>query len=752
MIIAPPDQKRSFATKSLTSDLVVVGGGMAGVAASITAARQGLDVILVQDRPVLGGNASSEVRLWMLGATAQGWNNNRWAREGGVIDEIMVENMFRNPEGNAPIFDSLVLEKVVDEPRITLLLNTTVMDLDKSGDSAIRRVRGFNSQNSTMYELEAPLFCDASGDGVVGFLAGAAFRMGAEGRDEFGEKFAPAEEYGQMLGHSMYFYSRDAGRPVKYTPPSFALKDIEGTIPRYRDFNTKDHGTRLWWIEFGGRLDTIHDTEQIKWELWKVIYGVWNYIKNSGKFPDAQNLTLEWVSMIPGKRESRRFEGDYILRQQDIISGGPHYDAVSYGGWNIDLHPADGVYSDFDGNTHWHAKSPYQIPYRCLYSRNIENLFLAGRIISCSHVAFGTTRTIATCANSAQAVGVAATLCRRMNVKPADLASPDLVHQLQQRLLATGQHVPGLRLDDGADRARSASVTASSQLKLAELPGSSHRVSLRRAIAQMLPVAAGRVPEATFFVDAVRPTRLQFELRTCSRPGAFTPDILLATSETKVQAGECLPVTTEFAADIDQDRYLFYCLSENDNVEIHTSESRISCLLSVAKLDNQKPPEDLGVDEFMRWVPSRRPEGRNLAFRLSQPLASFGPEMALTGVDRPTNVSNAWVADVEDPRPALSLTWPSPVSVNSIILTFDTDRDHPMESVLMGHPESAMPFCVKAYRVLDDRRNVLIDIPDNHQTRRVHELAAAVNTRQLTVEVKEVWGACPAAIFGIRVL
>lgn len=153
--------------------------------------------------------------------------------------------------------------------------------------------------------------------------------------EEFGEKFAPNAEYGELLGHSIYFYTKDLGKPVRFVPPSYALDDIT-KIPRYRSFNAKEHGCTLWWIEYGGRLDTVHETETIKWELWKVVYGIWNYIKNSGNFPEAETMTLEWVGTIPGKRESHRFEGDYILTQQDIVEQRTHANAVAFGGWSKD--------------------------------------------------------------------------------------------------------------------------------------------------------------------------------------------------------------------------------------------------------------------------------------------------------------------------------------------------------------------------------------------------------------------------------
>ncbi|MET0572833.1 MAG: FAD-dependent oxidoreductase, partial [Pedobacter agri] len=236
-----PSLKRYLNQIDLSADLVVAGGGLSGVCTAITAARQGIKVILVQDRPVLGGNSSSEVRLWILGATSHMGNNNRWAREGGVIDEILVENTFRNPQGNPMILDMLLLDKVVQESNIHLLLNTAVHGLRKSDPDTIEAIEAFCSQNSTAYQLSAPLFCDATGDGIVGFLSGAAFRMGAESNEEFNEGMAPTAEYGELLGHSLYFYSKDTGKPVKFIPPSFALQDIT-EIPRFRNFNANEFG------------------------------------------------------------------------------------------------------------------------------------------------------------------------------------------------------------------------------------------------------------------------------------------------------------------------------------------------------------------------------------------------------------------------------------------------------------------------------------------------------------------------------
>ncbi|MBI5768701.1 MAG: FAD-dependent oxidoreductase [Verrucomicrobia bacterium] len=757
MHLAPPASSRELRTVRHDADLVVVGGGLAGTCCAITAARAGLRVVLVQDRPVLGGNASSEVRLWILGATSHMGNNNRWAREGGVIDEILVENMFRNPEGNPLLVDALLLEKVAAERNITLLLNTAVHELTKRDADTIESVRAFCAQNSTRYELHAPLFCDASGDGIVGFMAGAAFRVGAESRAEFGEGFAPETAGGDLLGHSLYFYSKDTGRPVQFTAPGFALTDIT-KIPRWRQFNAREHGCKLWWIEHGGLLDTVHDTERIKWELWQVVYGVWHHIKNSGQFPEAANLTLEWVGHIPGKRESRRFEGDYILRQQDIVEQRSHPDTVAFGGWAMDLHPVEGVFSAESGCTQWHAKGVYPIPYRCLYSRNLTNLFLAGRIISASHVAFGSSRVMATCALTGQAVGLAAALCRRGGIAPRALGAPARIGGLQRALLRVGHHLPGVTLQDDTDLAPRAVISATSELRLAELPPDGPSVSLDDGWAMMLPVAAGARLELTVFADVAQAAELRAELRQSARPDNHSPDVTLERITMPLPPGANQPVVVRFAPTFTDTRYAFVCFFGSGAVRLRTSERRLTGVLSlchkvnlaVATSATQMPPPGIGIDTFEFWQPQRRPEGRNLALRLATPLAAFAAHHVVNGVARPTCQPNAWVADFADTAPVLTLRWPTPQVIACVELMFDVDYDHPMESVLMGHPERRMPFCVARYRVRDDTGAVLAECADNHHARNVLVLPQPVTTRELHVELTAPAAHVPAALFAVR--
>jgi len=765
MLTSPPAASvRPLKTETITCDLAVAGGGLSGLCAAVAAARAGLKVVLIHDRPILGGNGSSEVRLWILGATSHMGNNNRWAREGGVIDEFMVENLHRNREGNPVFVDALLLEMAAREPNLMLLLNTAVYDLEKSDADTIRSLKAFNAQNSTNYHILAPLFCDATGDGIVGFLAGAAFRMGAEKREEFGEGMAPGDQFGELLGHSLYFYSRDTGKPVDFVSPSFALMDIT-KVPRYKDFSAAEQGCKLWWVEYGGRMDTVHDTETIKWELWRVIYGVWNYIKNSGAFPEARNLTLEWVGNIAGKRESRRFEGDCMLTQRDLIEQIAHPDDVAYGGWAIDLHPADGVYSPIDGCTQYHAKGVYPIPYRTMYSRNVKNLFLAGRIISASHVAYGSTRVMATCGHSAAAVGLAAALCKKHNALPRDIAAPGRIAELQRELLRRGQYIPGIALNDPEDLAPSAHITTTSALTLAELKGAfpNGAPKLRRldaAWAMMLPLAKGPAPAVTFRVRAHADTVLKVELRRSAKVGNHTPDTSLGVQEIPLKAADALQdLTLAFSAAVDAPQYAFYILHANPQVEVLLSDERRTGVLAlthaankaVARAAVQNPPADSGVDAFEFWLPRRRPEGENLACRIAPALAAYAPENVTNGIQRPVCAPNAWAASPDDAAPALTFTWDKPQTIARAVLCFDTDFDHPMESVQMGHPEADMPFCVRAYTIRDaDTGGILVEVNDNHLSQREHVFATPVTTASMRVEVSQPGARIPAALFGVR--
>ena len=738
-------------------DLVITGGGMAGSCAAITAAREGLKVALVQDRPVLGGNASSEVRLWILGATSHMGNNNRWAREGGVIDEILVENLYRNKEGNPLILDTIILEKVHEESNIQLLLNTVVHEVNKKDSRTIDSIKAFCSQNSTEYNLNAPLFCDASGDGIVSFLAGASFRMGAESKEEFGELFAPDKTFGELLGHSLYFYSKKTEHPVKYIAPSYALKDIQ-EITKYRIVSKDDQGCRFWWIEFGGRKDTIYDTETIKWELWKIIYGIWNHIKNSGEYDEVDNLTLEWVGTIPGKRESRRFEGLYMMKQQDVVDQTVFHDAVAYGGWALDLHPADGAYSNLPGCVQYHSKGIYTIPLRSYISKDIDNLLYAGRIISASHVAFGSTRVMGTCALGGQAVALAASQCIEKQIKPAELLLNGNIKDLQQKLYDFGQGIPGIPITNKPNLLSQATITATSEYKLSTLSGEDTWFDLDIGVAQLLPLEKDIAYTFSLNLTASNDTVMQVELRTSTRLGNYTPDKVNEVVTIPLKKG-AHQVEVPFKTKLDADQYAFLTIIKNSDLKVLCSEERLSGIVSVFNGKNkavnnngkQTPPEGSGIDAFEFWIPMRRPKGRNLAFSVHPALHLYKTDHLKNGCTRPFLTTNAWAADFSDESPGIHFLWNKQQSISEITLFFDTDYDHAMESVLMGHPEDVMPFVVRDYDIFDASGKNMFSKRDNYQSINKIHFDEPILTNQLEIRFKQNGANVPIALFEVVV-
>lgn len=744
---------------TLSADLIVAGGGMAGTCAAITAARKGAKVILVQDRPVLGGNASSEVRLWIMGATSHMGNNNRWAREGGVIDEILVENLYRNKEGNPIILDTILLEKVTAEPNLTLLLNTAVYEVSKTNSLHIEYVKAFCSQNSTEYELRGDLFCDATGDGIVSFLSGAAFRMGAESKWEFEEPLAPDEAGQEILGHSIYFYSKRMDQPVKYIPPAFALRDIK-EIPKYKILNQNDYGCRLWWIEYGGRKDTVHDTEEIKWELWRIVYGVWNYIKNSGTFEDVDTLTLEWVGTIPGKRESRRFEGPYILTQKDVVNQTFFHDAVAFGGWALDLHPADGIYSELPSCYQWHTKGIYQIPFRCYISKDIENLLYAGRIISATHVAFGSSRVMATCALGAQAVGMASVICRKYNLLPRDLIKSPRIDTLQNELNKTGQSIPGVPIKYEKNSLMDlVTITASStcSLKAVQFDGTWYKLTI--GAGELLPLKKDVPYQFKVHLKSTESTILKVELRISSKKFNYTPDITIETLEIPIRAGDQF-LQIRFSKGVPEDQYGFILFLPNPNVEIQFSEERYTGILSlfngknkaVSNNGKQNAPEGLGVESFEFWCPRRRPGGQNIAMEILPALEPYDSTFLKNGFTRPYLMTNAWAADISDEKPVLLLSWETAQKITSITLFFDTDFEHPLESSLWGHPEDIIPFCIREYTISDGNTgSIIYRTEDNHQTINRIVLTTPIETSHLKIQYRRPSVHIPVALFEIMV-
>lgn len=442
----------------LKADVLVAGGGPAGVCAALAAARNGAKVILVQDRSRLGGNSSSEVKMHVVGADMHrgrpGW------RESGIIEELRLDDAANNPQWSWEMWDLLLYDKCVSEPNLTLLLDTAVYAAEVK-DGRIERVMARCDKTEHLYRITARIYADCTGDARLALEAGATLRWGHESREEFNEPLAWEKPSRETLGSSLLFTAKDMGRPVSYTPPKWARKITKKQL-NFRPISSWEYG--YWWIEWGGAIDTIRDNERIRFELLSIVCGVWDYIKNSGDHPTSANWAMDWCGMIPGKRESRRIEGDHILTQHDLMGlTGDFEDAVAIGGWGLDEHPPGG-FDDTNKPPFVSIRLPevYNIPLRSLYSKDIRNLMMAGRNASCSHVAFTSTRVMATCAVMGQAMGTAAALAARYDLTPRQLyQDKPRLKELQQTLLRDDQTIKGVKNEDPLDLARSAKVTAS---------------------------------------------------------------------------------------------------------------------------------------------------------------------------------------------------------------------------------------------------------------------------------------------------
>ncbi|KPL12734.1 MAG: pyridine nucleotide-disulfide oxidoreductase [Bacteroides sp. SM23_62] len=424
-------------------DFIVVGGGMAGICAAVSAARLGCKVALIQNRPVLGGNNSSEVRVGLSGLIYQ----EPYANLGSLVDELggighwtlweaqqdpasvrskkifeIIEQYPEKKEHNAGppgnYADDKKLRVVMGEENLILFLNTHVMAAEKAGNRIVS-VTGRSIITGREYRFRGKLFADCTGDANLGFLAGADFRVGREAKSETGESRAPEKADQLVMGTSVQWNSTQMDQPVAFPATSpWSVKFNEQTSIK----TTKGD----WDWETGAHRDQVKEIELIRDYSLRVIYGNWDFLKNKSIHKAAfANRKLSWVAYIGGKRESRRLLGDVVLREQDILEGRKFPDGSFTTTWDVDLHfpvQKGGFTGEpFLSSADMRAIDPYQVPFRCLYSRNVSNLFMAGRNISVTHIALGTIRVQRTTGMAGEVIGMAASVCINNNCMPRDV-------------------------------------------------------------------------------------------------------------------------------------------------------------------------------------------------------------------------------------------------------------------------------------------------------------------------------------------
>ena len=355
--------------KEMSADFVVVGGGLSGICAAISAARHGTKTVLVQDRPMLGGNCSSEMRMGIMGA--HGDDN----KEAGILEELQLRNFYYNPLMRYTLWDDVMYATVVEEKNITLLLNTSVDGVEMDGGRIVA-VKAWNGNAYTRWKIRGKLFADCSGDGILR-LSGAKFRIGREFPEEFGEDYTQVGGDHRTMGNSILLQLRKTEEHHPFHAPSWAYKftdeDFVNDKPpkekkKYYSYKRLyPDNNNFWWIEFGGNIDTIGDANLIQYELKRIAYGVWDYMKNH---PDGRckNYDLDWIGSLPGKRESTRFVGPHILTQHDVMAGGHFEDVVAYGGWSLDDHHPDAFWKVGHLSEHHKCPSPFGIPFDLLHA------------------------------------------------------------------------------------------------------------------------------------------------------------------------------------------------------------------------------------------------------------------------------------------------------------------------------------------------------------------------------------------------
>lgn len=466
-------------------DVIVCGGGLAGFSAALSAARHGARTALLHDRPVLGGNSSSEVRVTVHGSAAV----HPYGRETGIVSEALVHERVVNHaviEENGwtnSVWDLVLYDMATRTENLTLHLNTAVQSVevvDGTVDVVVARV----GNAETTIRARGTYVIDCTGDGTVGALAGVTSFHGIEPRSSYDEPDAPTAASDATMGSSLHFKTVDTGRPTPFQAPGWAVRYDDPAFFSTGGRSTKTLDSGYWWIEIGPPWNTIHDNEDIRHELTRQVLGIWDFLKNRDPYwsPRAGNLALDWVGQVPGKRESRRLLGEHIITQHDLQDGVVFDDEVAFGGWYVDLHTPGGLYAkiaepvtsglfeeaegDADEGKEAVAAAdaryvgPYGIPLRSMVSSELSNLMFAGRDISSSHVALGSLRVMGTVATMGQAVGThAAALVRSGSDRAGDLSRID---ELQQTLLRDGCFLPHVRNHDPLDLALTATATGSS--------------------------------------------------------------------------------------------------------------------------------------------------------------------------------------------------------------------------------------------------------------------------------------------------
>ncbi|MBP1989141.1 FAD-dependent oxidoreductase [Paenibacillus eucommiae] len=766
-------------------DVVVCGGGLAGLCAAVSAARHGAKVCLVQDRPVFGGNSSSEIRVPPQGAASF----HAYARETGIVSELLIEERARNHEEPThdngwinSVWDMVQYDLVMATPNLSFHLNTAITEVLLADDKTVEAVIGLVNHAETELKLCADMFIDCTGDGMVAALAGCEWRMGTEGRDEFGEPHAPVQGSEAVMGSSIHFKAKDTGRPVPFKAPAWAVTYENPDFFYKQGRWPGELRGGYWWIELSVPWHTIYDNERLRHELTRHVLGVWDWIKN--RDPElkeaAANYAIDWMGQVPGKRESRRILGQYFMTEHDPLERTVFPDEIAYGGWFIDLHEPGGLLAPFSErsaieghDSAYTAKSyvgPYGIPLRILIAHNMNNLLMAGRNVSVTHAALGTVRVMGTTAVMGQAAGTAAAFAVREGSSMLEL-SEQSVRNVQQALLRDGCFLPNAVNEDADDLAQSAAIRASSEAKLSGAEpadctsgAASPNELLRQRRGQWIAVGSDRLEKLSVCLSSEMESVQFVEARLYAVDHIWDyrvePGSALATAMLTVEPGCEQWVEWQLGLDVSayKGKYVRLDLCEQPHVRWRQAE---------AVEPGHVSAYDLGTGRMRRLG-----TGVTQSFRVEPAQSCYGADQVISGVTRPYRSTNLWRSDQAQPMPQwLELSWEQPVEIGLIELTFPGHllRDYRSYPALYHDPQCPKDITVEAF--VEGNWVGIGSIEGNYQRRRsivpeftgqcehkdhpgdiseTAETEKSIRTGRIRVTVQATNGDPAAAIYEIR--
>ena len=718
-------------------DVIVVGGGSAGCPAAIAAARMGAKTALIQNRPVLGGNSSRECGVGLNGAASHHPNS----RETGIAEEVHRTKAYYGSRAYSEPF-RIVTEK---EENLTVFLNRHVFDVEMADAKRIAAVRAVDTLTGAISALGAKYFIDCTGDGWVGYFAKAEYRLGREARSEHDESNAPEKAdritmSGCLMGGALGFRALSTGQPTPYERPVWAydIPKLDGYGRKVRRITGGE-----WWLEHPGTVDDLWEAEKARDELIRITFGYWDYIKHKSDLREqARTYALVHVPHMDAKRESRRLIGDYILTQDDCTSGRVFPDRISYGGWPLDIHHPKGVFSGSEGSFDYNTHVPiYTIPYRCLYSKNIDNLLFAGRCASVTHVALGTIRVQSTLATLGQAAGTAAGLCVRRGTTPRGIHR-NYLGTLQQTLLKHDQTIPELVNEDPLDLARGATVRASSTAEFRHFAPTNVRKADQHALdhdrAMLFPAAPGvlRTVRACLVSRNPQPTPLTLHLRTAADAEGASISDDLTTATASVPANTESWVAFDVGVEVSSP-FLWIALPKTEGLSWRMMSGAVpGCARAYGSLAGNT------------WTLRK---GEFYAF-------TTDPHLRVATTYRTGNVvngkiragdgeSNAWASDGRQDFPQwIEIDFGRPTPVNSVYLTFDTNPGPRIPTA------ARPPECVRDYAVachVDGAWRTVSETKGNWMRRRIHRFDPVDATR-IRVTVHATNGESSARIFEVR--